>query len=98
MQVRFIALAAEELRAAHQWYAARSEAAAERFIEAVRVAVRRIESEPESHPTEHKQTRRAAVKRFPYRLVFGVVSEAEILVLAVVHDRRRPGYWRDRRA
>lgn len=33
--------------------------------------------------------------RFPFLLPY-VVRGAEIVVLAVAHGRRRPGYWRDR--
>ena len=36
------------------------------------------------------------VKRFPFRIVFRVV-ENRILVVAVAHAKRRPGYWKDRR-
>lgn len=32
---------------------------------------------------------------FPYSLIISVEPDA-LLVLAVAHARRRPGYWRDR--
>jgi hypothetical protein len=35
------------------------------------------------------------LKRFPYDIVVRELSE-EILVVAVAHHSRRPGYWRDR--
>ena len=39
--------------------------------------------------------RRAPVKRFPYHVIY-LELNGEIRVLAVAHDRRKPGYWRDR--
>ena len=40
--------------------------------------------------------RRAIVDRFPYVVVFKLLDE-DVLVVAVAHARRRPGYWIDRR-
>lgn len=40
-------------------------------------------------------TRRYHLRRYPYRLVYRVVAEA-VQIVAVQHDRRRPGYWRRR--
>lgn len=33
--------------------------------------------------------------RFPYLIIYAVLPK-ELLVLAVGHQHRRPGYWRDR--
>ncbi|MBI3461482.1 MAG: type II toxin-antitoxin system RelE/ParE family toxin [Planctomycetes bacterium] len=30
--------------------------------------------------------------RFPYRIIYEVRSD-EIVILAIAHNRRRPGYW-----
>jgi hypothetical protein len=39
--------------------------------------------------------RRVRTKRFPYAVVFIELAE-RIRVIAVMHERRRPGYWKDR--
>lgn len=39
--------------------------------------------------------RRRFVHRFPYYVLYRVRGH-DILVVAVAHRRRRPGYWRDR--
>jgi toxin ParE1/3/4 len=39
--------------------------------------------------------RRILLDRFPYQLIYRVESD-EIVVYAVAHQKRRPGYWRKR--
>ena len=39
--------------------------------------------------------RRKLLRRFPFQLIYEVTAE-EVLLVAVAHLRRRPGYWRDR--
>ena len=41
------------------------------------------------------EPRRARVSRFPYSIVF-LETPGRLRVIAVAHDHRRPGYWRDR--
>ena len=41
------------------------------------------------------QTRRFALCKFPFTLVYRVQAEA-ITVIAVAHQSREPGYWRGR--
>ncbi|MGC1275133.1 MAG: type II toxin-antitoxin system RelE/ParE family toxin [Planctomycetaceae bacterium] len=95
MTVRFHRLAREELRSALDWYDDANAAA--RFRRAVETAVDRIEADPESHPVERGRYRWVRVRRFPYRLVFERLDGDTIRVIALVHARRRPGYWRHRK-
>lgn len=39
--------------------------------------------------------RRLPLRRFPYSIVY-YLRELEVRILAVAHQRRRPGYWRGR--
>ena len=39
--------------------------------------------------------RRLAVTRFPYHVIYLEPAEA-LRILAIAHDRRKPGYWKDR--
>jgi hypothetical protein len=41
------------------------------------------------------ETRRCLLRRFPYGLIYAL-DQDDILILAVAHTRREPGYWRDR--
>ena len=42
-------------------------------------------------------TRRVFPTKFPFSVVYAV-RETEIVILAVAHFKRRPGYWRERTA
>ncbi|MFB3820344.1 MAG: type II toxin-antitoxin system RelE/ParE family toxin, partial [Candidatus Methylomirabilales bacterium] len=46
-------------------------------------------------PAGPKQ-RRVVVARFPYSIVYREDAES-IVIVAVAHQRRRPGYWRGRK-
>ncbi|MBI5760729.1 MAG: type II toxin-antitoxin system RelE/ParE family toxin [Planctomycetales bacterium] len=98
-QVIFHRIAVQEHRSAQAWYRERSADAAGRFREAVDRAVARIESDPESHPVTSlsRRFRWVRVRRFPYILVFRSQSPQSVMVVAVAHTSRRPGYWRGRK-
>jgi toxin ParE1/3/4 len=49
-----------------------------------------------AYPRVKGDTRRAAVRRFPYAVYFRPIKD-EIIVLAVMHGRRLPRHWRSRR-
>jgi plasmid stabilization system protein ParE len=87
--------AVAEARAARLWYAERSVAAAEGFMTELDHAVASVAETPERWGTGPHGTRRYHLRRYPYRLVYRLVTDA-VQVIAVAHDRRRPGYWRAR--
>lgn len=39
--------------------------------------------------------RRLALRRFPYSIVYNL-NASEIRILAIAHQRRRPGFWQGR--
>lgn len=41
-------------------------------------------------------TRRFALQRFPYSIIYQIKPE-EVRVIALAHQNRRPGYWRGRK-
>jgi hypothetical protein len=42
-----------------------------------------------------REVRRAPFQHFPYSVIYEVRADA-LVILAVSHGKRRPGYWRDR--
>jgi plasmid stabilization system protein ParE len=87
--------AADEARAAAEWYAERNPVAATAFELEVRRAFREIVQAPGARPAHLEGTRRFLLQRFPYEIVYCVRGEV-VLIVAIAHCKRRPGYWRDR--
>ena len=94
----FHRLAAQEFRAARSWYAQRSRRTALRFVAAVDRPLSQITEAPERWPYyDWARHRWVKVKKFPYLLIYRVVTEDVLAVVAVAQAARRPGYWRRRR-
>lgn len=64
------------------------------LVEVLRAIERTVEFPRAWHPFS-RRTRRCLVKRFPYGVVYQFNAE-EILVIAIAHLHRKPGYWKDR--
>ena len=84
-----------EAEAGLLWYSSRSAIAGERFLGALDRAIARICDAPERWPRYVAGTRRYVLLRFPYVIVYKPTRE-KIVIYAVAHAKRRPGYWRNR--
>ena len=51
-----------------------------------------IASRPSSFPFQIKSYRRANLYRFPYSLLFRVIDDTTVRIIAVRHDRRHPSF------
>jgi len=77
------------------WYEQKRSGLGDEWVGCVEAVLGEIALDPALHVAVHGEVRRALVRRFPYA-VFYVVEPAQVLVLAVAHVRREPGYWLDR--
>ena len=68
----------------------------DRFREDFAMTVSRILEFPNGWRLLSKVTRRCRLNRFPYAIIYRVRLD-EIRLLAVMHHRRRPDYWKNRR-
>ena len=60
-------------------------------------AVEQIKDNPGMWPIMDHQVRRCLVHRFPYGVIYSVDEQkSELLILAVMHLHRQPGYWSER--
>ena len=80
---------------ARRWYASRSLEAARGFVLAIGDALGQITDAPQRWPHYLHGTRRLLLRRYPFAIVYRVYPD-RILVVAIAHQRRRPGYWRSR--
>jgi plasmid stabilization system protein ParE len=84
-----------EAEEARDWYAARSPMAARGFLLALEEAVNAVAEAPERWPKHRYGCRRHVFpNRYPYTLIYRFAADLEIV--AVAHQKRRPGYWKHR--
>jgi plasmid stabilization system protein ParE len=95
MKVRLHPEARAELRAGRRWYFERSPLSATAFAHVVDNAVSRIAEAPTRYPLAEHGTRKFVLQRFPFN-IFYRPGEGEIVIVAVAHQKRRPGYWSTR--
>ena len=93
--VAFHPEAQAEFIAAARHYESQAENLGLDFISAVEATYRRLVTFPESGRPFASRLRRVLVPGFPYGLIYRASSD-RVLVVAVAHVRRRPGYWRSR--
>lgn len=82
------------------WYDDHEQGCGERFEKAVRSAIEDALASPEAWPPwpgwlGEPIVRSRRVAGFPYRVVYLLLND-ELTVVAVAHEKRRPGYWRRR--
>ena len=84
-----------EIAAAFHWYLERSDQAAEAFRAEALSAIDSLSETPTRWKLSDDGSRRLLLRHFPYTVYFDI-DDATIYVLAVAHQRRAPGYWRNR--
>ena len=97
MNIEFHPEAAEEFEAAVDWYEAREIGLGLDFAAEIHAAIQRAVAIPEAWAKLSGDVRRVLVNRFPYGVLYEPM-ENNLLVLAVMHLRREPGYWMTRRS
>jgi plasmid stabilization system protein ParE len=95
MKAVFVEAAQAELKEAVAYYDIRSHGLGDEFAEEVEHTVSRVLARPTSWASLSPRARSCRTRRFPYRIVYQI-REQEILIVAVMHQRRKPGYWEGR--
>ena len=95
MRCEFHPEALAEFKEAAVFYFGRQPGLDQRFIDCVQRTVARIASTPESCPVFEGDVRRCLTRVFPYGILF-TIERDYLLVVAVMHCSREPGYWRKR--
>ena len=93
--IAFLSPAQEETTAAACYYQTQSTGLGTEFLAEVERAIAAIASRPKAAPKVKQNIRRRLLKRFPFGILY-VATVDEIVIVAVMHLRRRPGYWQDR--
>jgi plasmid stabilization system protein ParE len=92
MNVEFLTEARAEFEQVVAYYDQCGLGLGDEFTNEVEATIRRITDQPEAWSPYHHGTRRCLTRRFPYGVVYQIRSDF-ILIVAVAHLRREPGYW-----
>jgi toxin ParE1/3/4 len=96
MRVKFHPEARQDLREGQAFYRHRSPLAAVAFAKEVDTAIARIVEAPLRYAESDYGTRSFTFPwRFPYKVVYAM-RDSRIIIVAVAHHSKEPGYWRDR--
>ena len=99
-RVRFEDEADSEYRLAGRYYEERRKRLGIEFFDAVDLTIDHILEMPRAGTLVPRMpadlsVRRRPVTRFPYHVVY-LDAGTDIRILAIAHDRRKPGYWEER--
>jgi plasmid stabilization system protein ParE len=88
--------ALNEYAEAVQYYAEQRIEVAQAFINAIEDTVYRIRESPTRYAAIDEDVRRCMARKFPYGVLY-TIERDYILILAVMHCSREPGYWKRRK-
>jgi len=94
-EVEILPEAEAEIGGAFLWYLERSPIAADAFRTAILEAIDQLDNDALMWPEDEDAIRRHILRHFPYT-VFYEIRGNTVTVLAVAHQRRKAGYWRER--
>jgi plasmid stabilization system protein ParE len=95
MRYEFHPEALDEYNDAALWYAERDHGTAAKFVDCVEEAIERVVESPQRWRVIDQDIRRCLTHIFPYAILY-TIEEGFILIVAVMHASREPGYWRSR--
>lgn len=89
----------EEVFAAARWYDRERAGLGDEFVMALDEDLEKIRSNPDTWPRwpgikqDTVPIQRYVMRRFPDAIGYQVLADA-VVIVAVAHAKRRPGYWR----
>ena len=93
--IEFLPEAEQELLEAAYYYQLQSSGLSIDNLSEVERAVQSITETPNTWPIIEGKLRRRLVRRFPFGILFRIEPE-DVVIIAIAHLRRKPGYWKNR--
>jgi plasmid stabilization system protein ParE len=94
MTVKFLPDAKEEITATAMFYHRQAAGLGERFLDDVERAAQLLRQQPSLGQQLDDDLHQLILHRFPFSLIYAREPNA-VLIVAIAHQRRRPGYWRE---
>jgi len=93
--VIFLPEAEREMLEAAEYYESQASGLGVDYLSEVERTAQAISESPMGWPIVEGEIRRRLVQRFPFGVLYRIDPE-EVVIVAVAHLRRKPGYWRKR--
>ena len=77
------------------WYAERSQRAAEGFEAEFDRTLASIGADPQRFPHCDQRHRFCLMRRYPFQVIYREQAD-QVVIVAVAHAKREPGYWSNR--
>ena len=87
--------AGEEYARAVEYYAAITPELGSRFHNEIERLIRDVRRQPDRFFRFSPPAQRALARKFPYSVVY-LEQQNRVWIVAVMHAKRRPAYWRER--
>ena len=94
-QLEYHPEASDEVAQAFDWYSKVDPEVGDRFKIEFDRAEQLVQRSPETWGRYLHNTRGFRFRGFPFVMAY-IIRDNRIIVIAVAHTRRKPGYWRDR--
>jgi hypothetical protein len=88
-------LAVKEMLEAKKFYNSKVNGLGDHLFEEIDIAIKLIEETPVTWSTIYKNLHRFILKKFPFAVIYRI-KEDPIQVIAFMHQRRKPLYWKKR--
>jgi plasmid stabilization system protein ParE len=95
MRYEFHPDALDEYLGATSYYSNYNASLAMRFVESVEDAIAKITASPSRWRVLDEDVRRCLTRTFPYGILYTIENDF-VLIVAVMHCSREPGYWKGR--
>lgn len=96
MRFRYHPEAEEELLHSIRYYERKAAGLGAEFLDEVEKTLALIQSFPDLGTLLTDTDRRMLVERFPYGVIY-TKYEDHVMIYAIMHLKRRPGYWKSRK-
>ena len=93
--IKYLVPAKQELKEAIRYYNSQSPGLGFEFSYEIQKSLDKIINYPESWPILSTTIRKCVCNRFPFNLLY-IYNEPEIIIVAVMHQKREPNYWANR--
>ena len=95
MHARFLKAAEVEVDVAVGYFDTQRDGLGDRFEQDLQNTVAFVTTHPMSGRAISDRVRKFRLRAFRYNIIY-VIDGEEIIIVAVAHHRRRPGYWQAR--